>query len=172
MLDNQFVNDLQHALRGRSVLDYYRDPLPGELDNVLETAVHHFIGGSDAERLSFNQTLVHAERSLFGIYSHRATALALREQSVDRLRCGLVASVIANFVPLPGRRPEAIWVVYHHCGRKLEQDILALFAEAAGYAPAELAGKMVAFGRRGDISLRLAGWREVKTPEGVWFKFG
>jgi hypothetical protein len=159
-------------LRGKMVVDYYQEPLPSATDERLAEMVAHYMGATAVARLTFLQTLTPAQRALFGIYGHRAATLAVRENSRDRLLSGLVGAAIANYT-IPNRRNVDVGLaIYYHCARRLALNTVDLFEAAARYAAGEIAGYLVDYGRRSDITLSKFGWREVKTPDGIRYTFG
>lgn len=161
---NQYSSD-------HNALDYYQQPIPSALDLRLDEVVSKFMTEDAADREKFQNSLTPASRSLFGIYGHRAATRAMRENSPDYVRLGLVAAVIANYVVPDNRRVEFSLAVYYHSAAKLGIDPPELFKEAAGYATGDLAEQLVTFGNRADISLKKYGWKEIDSPEGILFKF-
>ncbi|MCA9916432.1 MAG: hypothetical protein KC445_00700 [Anaerolineales bacterium] len=166
-----FTDDARQFLAGLNVVTYYTESLPVDTDERFRQIIEQFLRGTAVEQVQFQQSLAAEQRSLFGIYGHRAATLAVRQNSRDSLFSGLVGAVIANYVIPPKRNVEVSLAVYHHCARKLDVSPVDLFDEAAEFAQPNLAQKMHNFGRRGDINLKHFGWQEQKTPEGVRYKF-
>jgi hypothetical protein len=119
----------------------------------------------------FQSSLTPAARALFGIYGHRAATRAVRDNQQVLLRLGLVANVIANYVMPDNRRVEIGLAIYHHTAAKLGISPPDLFSMAAEYAGVDLAAQLIAFGNRGDVTLKKYGWKEVQTADGVQYKF-
>lgn len=166
-----FTEEAIDFLNRKKVLDYYQEPLPSPTDDRLAGIVGRFMAATEREREAFQSALSQANRSLFGIYGHRAATLSVRQQAPEKLLSGLVGDVIANHV-IPDRRDVSLGLaVYHHCARKLGLNPVDIFDEAARYAGPPLANLLLHFGRRDDVNLRSFGWREVQTAEGVRYTF-
>ena len=97
--------------------------------------------------------------------------MAAREESRDWLLSGLIGNAIGNTIIPERRRIEVGLVVYMHVARKLAINPIDLFEEAAVYATAEFATTLHQFGRRGNVTLQQFGWKELKTPDGLKYKF-
>ncbi len=166
-----FTDEVGQYLAGLNVVVYYAEPLPSAADERLRAIVARFMKGTAVEYDAFPQSLAPEQRSLFGIYGHRAATLAVRLNSHDWLLSGLVGAVIANYTIPQKRNVEVSLAVYHHCAQKISVSPQAVFAEAAQYAQPELAEKLAAFGQRTDVNLKQFGWQEQKTADGVRYKF-
>lgn len=166
-----FTEDAHLFLSDLKVVVYYTESLPCATDERLRQIVDRFWRGTAVEREQFQLALAQQQRSLFGIYGHRAATLAVRQNSRDWLLSGLIGAVLANYVIPPRRNVEVSLAVYHHCARKIGASPVALFDEAAEAAQPELAHKLHNFGRRADVHLKQFGWQEQKTAEGVLYKF-
>ncbi|MBK8931513.1 MAG: hypothetical protein IPM76_04195 [Chloroflexi bacterium] len=167
-----FTADSAAYLADRTVADYYAEPLPAVTDEKLDEMVIRFMAATPAEREFFQAALSPAQRSLFGIYGHRVATTAVRTTDPDQLLRGLVGAAIANFT-IPNRRNvEVALAVYYHCARKLGVNTVDLFEMAAEFAGGAIVGELLAYGRRSDITLQKFGWREVKSPDGIRYKFG
>ena len=166
-----FTQDSLNLLEPKTVIGYYQESLPSETDEILANMVQRFMASKPAEQVAFQEALSKSMRSLFGIFGHRAVTLAVREESPDRLLRGIVGAVIANYVIPEKRRVEVSLAVYHYAARKLGESPADLFEKAADFATPELAAKLHQFGKRGDILLKNFGWQEIKTDEGIRFKF-
>lgn len=153
------------------VIDYYRQPLPSEVDERLAAMVDRLLTAAPAERVRFQQALPAAQRALFGIFGHRAATLAVRQAARDWLLRGLVGTAVANYVIPPRRNVDVSLALFHFCARKLGVNTVDLFDEAAAAAGEAIADHLRAFGRRSDVRLVSYGWRELKTPDGVQYKF-
>lgn len=166
-----FLAETAVTLNQLDIASYYAVPLPDGVDETLREVCGRFQQASTAQRQQFLDALTQRQQSLFGIFGHRAATLAARLEDVDWLRDGLVGNVISN-ATTPSRRSEAhSMAVYHHVARKLGLVPGVVFAEAAAFAPDDLAQRMVQFGQRTDVVLRYFGWQEVKTPDGIRYKF-
>lgn len=166
-----FVKEANQLLADVSLVDYYAQPLPAALDDSFQLMVQKFMLLTAVERQQFQEALAAEKRSLFGIFGHRAATLAARQQAEGWLRHGLVGFAIANFAIPERRKVEVGMAIYHHVAGKLGLNPLELFEDTAVYAAADIAAELLAFGRRQDVSLSRYGWQELKTAEGVRYKF-
>lgn len=166
-----YLESAQSVLDHLSAVDYIAMPMPVPADELLAKVVSAFTGWPVTVRDQFLAGMPPEKLGLFGIFGHRAATLAVRNNDVDILRLGLIGNVIAN-TPIPANRNvDAALAVFHHCAQRLKVDPQTLFMDAAQYATGDMAERLIAFGRRDDVSLRQFGWREIKTPEGVRYKF-
>lgn len=166
-----YLEGAQAALDGITVIAYYQQPLPSALDEQLAAIAGAFTALPVALRERFMAALSARERSLLGVFGHRAATLAVRGGDPERLRLGLIGNAIANFA-IPEKRDSArALAVFYHCARKLDLEPATVFDEAAAFAGEEMAGRMRAFGRREDVTLGQFGWREVRTDEGLRYTF-
>lgn len=158
-----------------TALGYYQETLPSLTDDALAEIVNVFTAWTQPDRERFLAALPENKRGLFAIFGHRAATLSVRRLQPEWLRLGLVGFAIANHADQSGRQsgtgPDAALAVFYHCAKMLEVKPAELFDEAAGYASAELAWRMRDFGRRESVVLKQFGWREIRTPDGVRFKF-
>lgn len=166
-----FINEVIQLLDEKKVVDYYTEPLPASTDEMLLGYCQRFMLASAPQRQQFQAALEQEHRSLFGIFGHRAATLAVRQQSPDWLISGLVGTIISNYIIPPKRNVEVGLAVFHHCARKLDITPADLFAQAARFADFDLATRLLTFGSRADITLSQFGWQELKTSEGVKYKF-
>ena len=166
-----FTDEAKQYLFGLKVAIYYAEPLPSTTDERLRAIVERFMRGTAVEQEQFQLSLDQAQRSLFGIFGHRAATIAVRQNDQAWLFSGLVGAVIANYVIPPKRNVDVSLAVYHHCAQKIGISPAELFTQAAEYAQPELAQKLHAFGHRADVHLKQYGWQEQKTPDGVRYKF-
>ncbi|MCP4359064.1 MAG: hypothetical protein GY796_13695 [Chloroflexi bacterium] len=166
-----FTNEVTAVLNQVEVVDYYAQLLPSQLDGRFQTILNRFTAATPAEREQFQAALSPQMRSLFGIYGHRAATLAAREEAADWLLSGLVGYGIANYTIPQKRKVQIGLAVYHHVARKLEINPIDLFEGAAQFVSAEIGGEMLLFGRKTDVTLNAYGWQELKTPEGIKYKF-
>lgn len=167
-----FIEETAVFLHDYTVLDYYREPLGGDTDERMGEVVARYGAATAVQRERFLATMEKGALSLFGIYGHRAATMAVRQQSRELLLRGLVAMGIANHVVPPGRNVEVAVCIFHHCARKLGISPVELFDEAAQVAPPHMTTFFEEFGRQADVTLRRYGWQELKTPEGVRYKWG
>ena len=156
---------------GVTAIDDHLSPLPAPLDERLAAIIGAFTALAAPERERFMAALSDGQRALFALFGHRAATLAVRRADPEQLRLGLVGNVIANYAIPDKRHVDVALAVYYHCARKLELNPQAVFDEAAQFATAEMAARLRAFGRRTDVTLRQFGWREIRSEEGVRYKF-
>jgi hypothetical protein len=166
-----FMEEAAESLSRIRLLDYYRQPMPSADDERLETMVARFMVTKQEERERFQASLEIEQRSVLGIYGHRAATLSVREGSAARLLSGLVGAAIANYEIPEKRNVDVALAIFYHCARRLGLEPADLFDQAAYFAAGEIARRMRAFGRRDDITLQRYGWREYNTPRGVRYRF-
>jgi len=166
-----YLDSARAALGGLTTIAYYQQPLPSPVDAQLADIVSAFTGWPRASRERFMDALTGPERALFGVFGHRAATLSVRSQVPEQLRLGLIAAAIANYA-IPEKRDVDVGLsVFYHCAQKLGVAPRVVFDEAAEFAAADMAERMKSFGRREDVTLQRYGWREIRTPEGVRYKF-
>ena len=166
-----YLEGARAVLNGVTAIDYHQSPLPAPLDELLAAIIGAFTALAAPERERFMAALSDGQRALFALFGHRAATLAVRRADPEQLRLGLVGNVIANYAIPDKRHVDVALAVYYHCARKLELNPQAVFDEAAQFATAEMAARLRAFGRRTDVTLRQFGWREIRSEEGVRYKF-
>ena len=166
-----YLEGARAVLNGVTAIDYHLSPLPAPLDERLAAIIGAFTALAVPERERFMAALSDGQRALFALFGHRAATLAARRADPEQLRLGLVGNVIANYAIPDKRHVDVALAVYYHCARKLELNPQAVFDEAAQFATAEMAARLRAFGRRTDVTLRQFGWREIRSEEGVRYKF-
>ena len=158
-----YLESARAALAGLSTVGYYQQPLPAPIDGRLGEIVSAFSGLPWLQRERFMDALEPRERSLFGVFGHRAATLSVRNADKEQLRLGLIAAAIANFVIPEKRDVDVGLAVFYHCAQKLAADPQEFFDEAAEYAAGAMADRMRAFGERTDVTLKQYGWREIRT---------
>ncbi|MBP9502243.1 MAG: hypothetical protein KBF17_08795 [Candidatus Promineofilum sp.] len=166
-----YLESAQAVLAGLTMVDYYAAPLPSPADESLAEIISAYTGWPADVRERFRASLPRDKAGLAAIFGHRAATLAVRTGDPDRLRLGLIGNAIANDLIPDGRHVEAALAVFHHCAGKLELEPEALFDEAAQFASDEMAERLRAFGRRTDVTLKQFGWREIRTAEGVRYRY-
>ncbi len=166
-----FTEQTIAELEGTQVVEYYGEPLPSELDGRIHAVIEKYTQASSADRAQFQGALPAAQSSLFGIYGHRAASLAARQQDRGWLVSGLIGFAIANAVIPEKRKVDVGLAVYFHVAEKLGLRPVDVFEEAARFAGEEMGRRLLVYGRRSDVTLSQYGWQELKTPEGVKYKF-
>lgn len=150
---------------------YYTSSLPSPADEALTEIVSAFTAWPRDVRQRFTASLPAEKRGLFGIFGHRAATLAVRRADPELLRLGLIANLIANS-PIPAKRNvETALAVFYHCARKLDLDPRALLEESAQFATDEMAERLLTFADRPNVTLKQFGWREIRSADGVRYKF-
>ena len=166
-----FIQETSQFLSTLTVTSYYGTELPDAVDERMKGIVARYMAAKEAQWPQFRDGLAQEQRSLFGIYGHRAATMPVREADKDPLLSGLVGAAIANYTIPKGRSLDVSLAVYYHCAQKLDVNTVDLFDEAAQVASADAAPILAHYGRRSDVTLRKYGWREIKTPEGVAYRF-
>ncbi len=166
-----FTEDAVSYIAGIDALEYYRQPLPSEFDARFLAMVERYRAASATERALFIEALSASQRSLFGLFAHRAATMAVREENEALLQAAFLAVVIANKELDPTRTVELLLAVLHHCARKLGQSPSYLFDWAATFADEPLATRLEAFGHLEDVTLKKYGWVERRTPDGVQYAY-
>ncbi len=165
------AEELNTLVQDQNTLTYYQEALPSPTDQRLDKITHVFMSAGGDARQSFQESLLPAARSLFGIYGHRAATRAMREKNPQLLRQGLTAAVISNYTVPDRRRLEVGLAVYYHVSKMLAEEPAQLFRAAAVYARSDLAARFIAFGGRPDVTLQKYGWKEVNAIDGVEYRF-
>jgi hypothetical protein len=165
------LESAQAILAPLATLDYYQQPLPSATDEALAGIANVFTAWSSTQRRRFLDGLPESKRSLFAIFGHRAATLAVRRVETEWLRLGLIGYAIAGHTGSDSGKSDKALAVFYHCAHKLDIDPEKLFDEAAEYATDSVALRMRAFGRRRDVTLNQFGWREIRTREGIRYKF-
>ncbi|MCB8922095.1 MAG: hypothetical protein H6662_10965 [Ardenticatenaceae bacterium] len=114
-----FMEEALAYLGQMQVMAYYRQPLPAEADERLAAMAMRLLVAAPEEREQFQQALAPEQRSLFGIFGHRAATLAMRNGEREWLLWGLVGTAVSNYTIPPKRNVEVGLAVFHHVARKL-----------------------------------------------------
>jgi hypothetical protein len=166
-----FLNETAVFLAEQNRLNYYRAPLPDEVDQRLADVCRRYLAATADQRQQFLDQIESKQRALLALFGHRAATLAMRQEERTWLRLGLLGAALAHVET--AERPQATvsLAVYHHVARRLGVNTVDLFDEIAACVPEEMAHLLRQFGRRGDVRLAKFGWRELKTADGVSYKF-
>jgi hypothetical protein len=167
-----FVEQVIAELKDVVLLDYYGSPMPSALDERLTAVLQQLMRETAVHQREFQAAMPHHVRSLFGAYGHRAATVAARTNDGALLKLGLLGTAVANYEIPANRRVAASLVVFYHVARKLELHPIQLFKEIAEFASPEMAEALLTFGRDGHVMLQHYGWQELKTSEGVKYKWG
>jgi hypothetical protein len=164
-----FVEETAVFLADTAVLDYFRQPLPGLLDERLGRIVDRYMAASPEQRGLLLVALDRPQQALFGIFGHREATMGVRQESRERLLRGLVGLAIAHH-DLDRGSLDAALAVPHYIARKMGVNTVDLFDEAAAFVGDEIGDYLREYGRRSDVGLNKYGWREIKTTDGVKYK--
>lgn len=159
------------VLDSLTTADYYALPIPSTTDSSLAEIVSAFTSWPVHVREQFMESIPVNKRGLFAIFGHRVATLAVRLEDAEQLRLGLIGNIIANYQIPSSRNVDAALAVFYHCALKLGLSTQAFFDDAAQFASPEMADKMRSFGRRTDVTLKQFGWRELRTSDGIRYKF-
>lgn len=88
--------DLLRRLRSAADGSYRREPLPGATDEGWERLVTSFVAGDASHREALRQALDTALYQRLLHFAQRMASLAVRQQSVERLRFALLAIALAG----------------------------------------------------------------------------
>ncbi len=83
----------------------------------------------------------------------------------------MIGFAIANYTTPEKHKVEVGMAVQLHLAQKLSLNPVNLFEETAVLAAPAIVTELLAFGRRPDVTLGKFGWREIKTLDGVKYKF-
>ncbi len=158
---NEVRLDKNYPLRGPAV----------HWDNTIMGLCNELLAAAPKDRELFSGMLTKRQRDALGRYGHRATMLALREGSEQRLRTGLLAAAFADSAELDERDMMIGLALHHHVAKRLGFEPATVFEEIAAVAPAHTADLLRTFGARTDVTLEAFGWSERSTPEGPEFRF-
>ena len=101
-----------------------------------------------------------------------AATRALRAESKDVLRTGIVEYLLAS-TPVRDWRDVLVGLApLHDCARRLGADPASFFDDAVTDLPAEVADLARTFGRRTDVTPRAFGFQVVIEPGGPAYTIG
>jgi hypothetical protein len=179
------IDDLQTTLDGiESPADnrYLAWPIPSGVDNDIAGLIDRFVTGDAALREGLMRSLTSPQVDRLIGFGIRMAMLAVREQSVARLRVGLLA------VAFGGSSPESDWrdVASHmppfeDAGMRIRGESRPAFLEAASIATDHTAIFLriaappryawLGWAKRLKIR-RLGDWRAVQAPDGFRYEVG
>lgn len=165
------IAETHELLEGLDKVAYYGGPMPSEADEQLRRLVNWFRACGPDDRSGLMNNLTPAERAYFGLFGHRAATLSMRQENAGWLWAGLAGYAMANWTVPDSRRVEPALAVYYYCATKLGEDPQRLFEMTAELASDEMRPILVDFGNRKDVRLSSFGWREIRTTDGIKFKF-
>jgi len=164
----QFVDQVIESLPpGRT---YYREPLPCFADDQLTRLCHWYMRSSPMERGAFSSSLQRGHGDLLLVFSERMATLAIRETSVSRLRCGIVAIGMLGLTTLDFRESLVVLALLHRSAVKLGVDPNALFLEGAEQGNPEVAEQLRMFAKRERVDIESMGFRETNSPDGFLYE--
>lgn len=149
---------IQHFDSG---LDYQSDHPLNEIDDTLDSAMA-LARRLDADAYRDVSGLIDAPvRRRLGTYSVRCASRALAGRSADMCEAGLLAVLLA-IDPEDGREdPRDLMVSFaplHVAAQHSDLAPAAVFGKYAEFVPASVGDKLMAFGRRTDVTLSAFGW--------------
>jgi hypothetical protein len=167
-----FLSETADFLSRQNLVDYFRSPLPNPADEQVAAIVNRYLSATAVQRQQFLTHFDRQQRALLALFGHRAATLAIRQQEREWLRLGLMGAALGNYDASERHAVEPGLAVYHHVARKLGINTVDLFDEIADVVDGEMAYLLRQFGRRSDVHLAKYGWRELKTADGIRYKFG
>ena len=129
-----FVEHTAVTYKAYKVLDYFSQDIPSELDNEIVETMRRFLSETPEHQQQFQEGMPKEARSLFGIFGHRAATIAARNEDLEMLKLGLVATAVSNYEIPEKRRVEVGLSIFYHVARKLEQNPIDLFEDVAQIA--------------------------------------
>jgi hypothetical protein len=162
---------------------YLAWPIPSSVDDNIATLIDQFASGDALPREDLTRSLSSPQVDVLIGFGIRMAILGVREQSVARLRLGLLA------VALGGSSREADWrdVAAHlppleDAGLRIRADSRAAYIEAASIAKDQTAILIRAacpprraalrWAKRMKLILLGGGWRAVQAPDGFRYVVG
>ena len=101
-----------------------------------------------------------------------AATRALRAESKDLLRAGIVEYLLAA-MPVQDWRDVLVGLApLHDCARRLGADPASFFGVAVRDLPSQVADLARTFGRRTDVTPRAFGFQVVEEPAGPAYRIG
>src|SRR6266849_7563201 len=94
---SEVVEDLFQRLMSNNDPIYGSRPMPCDIDAEIMTFVNMYIRANDLERKEILSSIRAEFSDAFFVFSERMAALAVREQSGERIMKGLVALIIEDF---------------------------------------------------------------------------
>ena len=151
--------DALSRLNGKQFNGYLRIRLPHDLDAVVESIVTAYLDAPAPTRREISETVTLRAAGVLSAYGERMAAIAVRTQSQQPLRRGLVAMGLAH-----GRLDDPRDNLYplaavNHSAGLLGTDLLQLIDTMADYLPDPAVTAFRAFANRAeaDKSLRSMG---------------
>jgi hypothetical protein len=154
--------------------NYFYEPIPISLDDILSQFVHEFASSDDISRKRVTLRLTPRYRQLFGSFGVRSAAVAVRSHRSEPLVEGLVA--LALGWPTEDVREQIRDLApMYHATLKLGIDPEATFRKAEAIVRAgQFTEFLEDFLNRSeqDKSLKALGYSEVNPPDGIRFNPG
>jgi len=153
------IRELLRAISAKDWSNYYDGPLPDPSDDDLQKLVQYFVVADPTRRLALRASLERKHVDLLGLFARRMAALAVREQSPQRLATGL------NAIALFGDSRESDWRdlnldldTLRDASRRLTGEHRRLFLEAAELAGELTRGHLRSAGAPSSVLLRAIGF--------------
>jgi hypothetical protein len=181
MSEAQLPPDLESRLEGVLALEgqgYFGLPLPCSEDAHVGALVEGFAAAREAVREKLRRRLTRVHVGLLTAFAVRMASLAVREQSGQRLRLGLLAFALA------GDSPDADWrdvfadfPPLEDAALRIRVDVRDAYAEATRLADGRTTRKVLAWAspprspwlrllKRAKLRLVGGSWRATDSPDG------
>jgi hypothetical protein len=152
-----------------------------DLENVTPTAAdagvsalcHGYRNGTPVQR-SLIRSQIDGERGwMLLTFSKRAAVFAVRNNDVDGIRESLIAHAIEDLAAGDVRDNLVALGLIYHCARIVHEEPFQWFREAMEPAAPAIAALFQDFICRPDLDgiLSAMGWQEVRTPQGIGFRW-
>lgn len=146
-----------NALDAADLATYHASSMPSELDQVIGELVQRFALAQENERVAVRTGLNRNQYEALSIFSERAATLAVRENSVDRLRMGLSAVAIGTGTGHADPRDTGgFLLILSDAGRRIGADVTAELLTASRLAGAG-SGHFKYYAGKGAVSRTLGG---------------
>ncbi len=168
----QQIQQLSQAYAPQEMQDLV-DVRPTAADAIVTDLCRAYRAGSPAVR-SFIRSGIDSESAWTLLtFSKRAAVLAVRKGEPDLIRDSLIAHAIEDLAAEDVRDNMVALGLVYHCARTVDPRPEGVFHEVAQIAAPPIAQLLTDFVRRPDLDgiLSAMGWREVRTEQGVGFRW-
>lgn len=161
------IQEIRHSVSK----DYYKSPIPGELDNKVSQFINLFLNADNIDRRKILRMVDERLSSLLISFAERMASLGVREKSVERIRTGLVALLIEDHFGDWRDSLMRLSPLYHAAG-KIGANPDEVFLEVAGLITNSAAISMKEFTARSpdDRSLQAFSYQESTDEDGFRYK--
>jgi len=163
------MDEILAKLERERLAGWANGPMPDERDSEFTDVIRQYVAADPNRRLALTQKLSIAQMSMLRAFAYRMSSLALRENSVERLRHGLIAFAIEGFQ----FDPREDWIVlslFRHSAEKLSVDFAQLLNDAAAYAPTQEIAEMLRRFANNHASIDQMGFRESSDSSGFRYE--